>query len=500
MPSSHSRPERRLRIAGGGFTHETSTFTPVETTRADFDRGYGFFRGDAIFRHLTDVNVPMAGFIEGARASGFELVPLIWTFAYSSGLSSRETYAEIKQELVDRLQDALPLDGVLLDQHGAFVTEGIDDADGDVIQSVRDVVGPGCPIVAVFDLHANHTRRRVSAADAIVGFDTYPHVDEAERGLEAAELIVRIVRGDVRPTSALVHVPLFIHPARQISGAWPWSDAVAQLHALEAESGVLTATIATGFPFADVADRGPSVIVVTDDDEAGAQRHAGALADWLWSRRHDWLAPVVSVEEGLEAGEAQGRYPIILADHADNTGGSAPGDSTEVLRTFLSRGLEDALLLYMVDPEVAAAAHEAGVGARLEIDVGGKSHPAQGSPVKMTAEVLALSDGRFRYDGPMLAGLEGDLGASAAIRDNGVTVVCVTRPMQPYDLALTRTLDIDCRSMRYICVKSAVHFRAGFESLGGTIVNVDAAGVHTLDVGRLSYRKKRVPVFGVDEF
>lgn len=489
-----------MRIAAGGFTHETSTFTPVRTTRADFDTGYGFFRGSEIFDHLTNVNVPMSGFIEGARAQGFELVPLLWTFAYSSGLSTRDTYEEIKQELIARLKAALPVDGVLLDQHGAFVAEGIDDADGDVIQSVRDVVGPDCPIVVVFDSHSNHTLERLAAASAIVGFDTYPHVDEAERGVEAADLIVRIIRGEIAPSSALVHVPLFIHPARQISNDRPWSDAIAELHRLETQPGVLTAAIATGFPFADVPARGPSVIVVTDNDSAAAERHAQNLADWLWARRRDWLAPLVSVEEGLARGDREGVYPIILADHADNTGGSAPGDSTEVLRTFLARGLDRALLMYMVDAEAAAAAHAAGVGARIQIDVGGKSHPSQGPPVPMSAEVVGLSDGRFRYDGPMLEALEGALGPSAAIEQDGVTVICVSRPMQPYDLALARTLDVDCSAMRYICVKSAVHFRAGFRPLGGTIINVDAAGVHTLDLRRLQYRKQREPMFGIDEF
>lgn len=497
MPASAG--ERGVRIAAGGFTHETSTFTPVRTTRADFDTGYGFFRGDEIFEHLTNVNVPTAGFIEGGRIHGFDVVPLLWTFAYSSGLSDRETYEEIKNELLARLKAALPLDGVLLDQHGAFVTDGIDDADGDVIQSVRDLIGPECPIVVVFDLHSNHTQKRLEAADAIVGFDTFPHVDEAERGLEAAGLIVRIIRGEIKPTSALVHVPLFVHPTRQVSGIWPWREATAELHRLEDEPGVLTATIATGFPFADVPDRGPSVIVVTDNDAPAAERHARRLANWLWNRRPDWLAPLVTVDEALDRGEREDNYPIVLADHADNTGGSAPGDSTEVLRTFLTRGLDRALLLYMVDPESAATAHAAGVGARVELDVGGKSHPIQGPPVRMSAEVIGLSDGRFRYDGPMLHGLDGDLGLSAGLKQDGVTVVCVSRPMQPYDFALSRTLGIDCSVMRYICVKSAAHFRAAFDSLGGAVINVDAAGVHTFDLQKLPFRKKREPMFGIDE-
>ena len=214
--------------------------------------------------------------------------------------------------------------------------------------------------------------------------------------------------------------------------------------------------------------------------------------------RQRWHAPPVAVREALAAGEAAGRYPIILADHSDNTGGGSPGDSTEVQRTFLELGLEDALLLYMVDPDVARAAHVAGVDATIHVELGGKSSPIQGPPVECDATVRALSAGEFAYDGPMWAGLTGNMGTSAWLQIDGVHVVVVTAREQPFDMAFARSLGIDCPEMNYICVKSAAHFRAAFEPIAGSIHNVDAAGIHSHDFTTLKYSKRTRPVFPVE--
>jgi microcystin degradation protein MlrC len=186
-----------------------------------------------------------------------------------------------------------------------------------------------------------------------------------------------------------------------------------------------------------------------------------------------------------------GKYPIILADHADNTGGGAAGDSTEVLQTFLDRKLDQAVVLYIVDPKVAELANQVGVGARLSIAVGGKSDPAQGPPINMDAEVMAVSDGDFTYDGPMYAGLTGNMGRSAWLRQEGVSVVVVTAPEQPLGPAFAKTLGIDCAGMKYIAVKSAAHFRASFEPIAGAIFNVDAQAIHTHEFAKLKHKRRR---------
>ncbi len=489
-----------MRIAIGGICHETSTFAKTATTVRDFAAGFGLFRGAEILDRFRGANTCTGGFIDGAGRHGFELLPLLWGFAYPSGLIPAADYAALKQQFLDHLrreQANGPVDGVLLDQHGAMVAEGVDDADGDFLAAVRDAVGPRCPIVATFDLHGNHSARRVDAATAVVGFDTYPHVDMAERGREAADLIATTLRGRARPVMALRYIPLFWSAPCQITDHPPMKEVMDFVHAIERRPGILSVTLATGFPWADVPHMGPSVIVVADGDRALAAKTSAELAAWVWERRERWHRAPLAVSDALREGERIGRYPIILADHADNTGGGAPGDSTEVLRTFIERRLRDAVVLYIVDPEVARQAHAAGVGRRIVADVGGKSDPVQGPPVRMEAVVRGVSDGGFTYDGPMFAGLTGNMGPSAWLEQDGIHVIVVTAHEQPLGPTFARTLGLDCRSMRYIAVKSAVHFRASFEPFAGSIHSVDARAIHTHDFARLAYRRRR-PMYPVE--
>lgn len=491
-----------MRIVTGGICHETSTFAKTPTTLRDFEQGFGLFRGQEVIERFRNANTCVGGYIDGAKRHGFELIPLLWTFAYPSGRIRRADYELLKSEFFDRLRQEEaqrgPVDGALLDLHGAMVVEGIDDADGDMIAAMREALGPDQPLMVTTDLHSNHTQRRVDLADAIIGYDTYPHIDMAERGREAADLIVSTLQGKAKPVAGLCSLPLFWSAACQVTAHPPMDEVLRRLHELERRPGILSASVATGFPWADVPDMGASVIVVADGDKRLAQQTAQEFGDWIWRHRERWRKPPLSVREALAQGEQIGKYPIMLADHADNTGGGAAGDSTEILRTFFELKLADALLLYMVDPEVVEQAHRTGVGGRIAVSVGGKSDPIQGPPVEMNAEVLALSDGAFTYDGPMFAGLTGNMGRSAWLRQDGVSVVVVTAREQPLGPAFACTLGIDCRQMKYIAVKSAAHFRAAFEPIAGAIFNVDAQAVHTHDFAKLAYHKRRRPMFPVE--
>lgn len=491
-----------MRLAIGGISHETSTFSKKPTTLGDFTTGFGLYRGPEILDRFRGSNICTGGFIEGAAEHGCELAPLLWAFAYPSGLIVSRDYQTLKTEFLERLkqEQAAPggVDGILLDLHGAMVVEGIDDADADVIAAVRQVVGPDCPIVVTFDLHGNHSRERVAAATAIVGFDTYPHVDMAERGREAVSLLVGTLKRTIQPVMAFRSIPLFWSAPCQVTAHAPMREVFDYVHALERRPAILSVTVATAFPWADVPHMSPSVIVVSDGDRALAEQTADELADWIRDRRARWFQGPLRVADAIRQGESVGKYPIILADHADNTGGGAPGDSTEILQTFIDRKLRDALVLYIVDAEVARRAHAAGVGAFLEIDVGGKSDPIQGPPVPMRAVVRAVSDGDFTYDGPMYAGLTGNMGCSAWLEQDGVHVVVVSATEQPLGPAFAQSLGIDCRAMKYIAVKSAVHFRSGFESFAGSIQNVDARAIHTHDFATLNYRRRPRPMYPVE--
>jgi microcystin degradation protein MlrC len=491
-----------MRIAAGGVLHETSTYSNVPTTMNEFKEDRGLFYGEEIFEHFRGTNLCVGGFIDGAEKHGFELVPLLWTFAFPSGLIERKTYDRLLAEFLERLQQAEHegglVDGVLLDLHGAMVVDGIDDADGHFISQVREYIGPERPILMTPDMHANHTQFRVDQATAIIGYDTYPHIDMNERGREAAGMIVGIINSKIKPTMAFLQIPLFWSTACQVTAHQPMKELMDHIHAIEERPGILSVTISTGFPWSDVPDVGPSVIVVSDNNQLLAETTAQELKDWVWERRQRWYKQPFFVEDAIAQGEKIGKYPIILADHADNTGGGSAGDSTEILQTFIDHNLQDALILYIVDPEVAEIAHKAGVGATIHVNVGGKSVPEQGFPVNMKATVMAISDGAFQYDGPMYAGLTGNMKHSAWIQQRGVNVVVVTAKEQPFGPAFAKTLGIDCTQMRYIALKSAAHFRASFEPFAGSIFNVEAQAVHTHNFAELKHKKRTRPFYPVE--
>ena len=488
-----------MKVITGAISHETSTFTPVRTTYESFEERFGHIpEGDEVLRLFGGTNTPTGGYIQGAEANGFEIVPTIYAGAHPSGPASREVFETILEMMLGRMGDAMPADGVLLELHGSMVAEGIDDAEGHILAAVRDLVGPDVPILAELDIHSNVSHRMVELADVLIGRETYPEVDMAERARECADVLVRIVRDGLRPTMALCQIPM-IWGTQQVTAHPPMRAAIEELHRIEARPGVVCGSISTCYVLADVPDLGASVTVVTEDDRDLAQSCADELGDWLFARRADWHGPMPSTREALQAAEAEGRYPAIFADRMDNTGGGSPGDSTGMLRTFVEAGLEDACLLYIVDPEAVAQCSAAGAGATLTLDVGGKSSPLQGPPVHMTAEVIALSDGRFQYDGPMLEGLAGNMGPSAHIRQDGVHVVLTTFREQPFDTAFARTLGLDPREMRTIGVKSSAHFRAGFESWAGAIYVVSEPGVHNPDTAGLTFDRRGRKLYPLDK-
>ena len=467
-----------MRVITGAIGHETSTFTTVATTWESYrNQRFGYLIGDEIISKFRGTNTTIGGYIAGAEAHGLELIPTIFANAHPSGPTPRDVFEAILKDMLDRIAEAGSIDGVLLDLHGAMVAEGIDDGEGHILAAVRELVGPRVPILAELDIHSNVSRRMIEMADVLIGRETYPEIDQAERARECADVLVRMHREGLRPTMALHQIPL-VWGLNQVTAHSPMREAIAELHRIEAQPGVICGSIATCYPLADIPDMGASVYIVTDNDPDLAQRYADELAAWIWERRADWQVPMPPTREALAQATAEEKFPVIFADRNDNTGGGSPGDSTGMLQIFIKAELEDACILYIVDPEAVRACQEAGVGATLTLDVGAKSTPLQGEPICMTAEVIALSDGDFRYDGPRNAGLESSMGPSAYIRQDGIHVLLVTEREQPFDTAFSRTMGLDPRQMRYIGVKSTVHFRAGFESWAGAIHAVSEPSVH----------------------
>ena len=483
-----------MRIATGCIGHETNTFSPVPTTMESFS---GKMVGDQILNNFRDTRTITGGIIDAAENLGVELVPLLWTFATPSGIIKQNVYDSLKEEFLTLLSQAGEIDGVVLDLHGAMVIEQIEDAEADLIGAVRQVVGSR-PIITTFDLHANITPETVKYTEVIIGFDTYPHVDMYERGVEAVEVIHEIIGGTIQPTMAYRQLPLLTAPPAQCTMKPLMEGLVKKLHALEAEEGVVTATLSMGFPFADIHDAGLSVLVTTNGNQTLAEQKAEAFVKHIWSMRDAFSTDLVSIEDAIQqANQTQGR-PIVLAEGSDNPGGGAPCDGTFILRAFIDADVQDAVVAVISDPESVSQAVVAGVGNYVDLNVGGKTDNLHGTPVALRAYVKTIADGVFVHKGPMAQGATGRMGRMAVVKVGGVEIILTERRTQPYDAEVLRRVGIEPRDRKLIALKSAVHYRADYTPIAHEILEVDTPGVHSPNLFSFAYDKLRRPIYPLD--
>ena len=490
-----------MQIATGGIAHETNTFATQTTTLEDFVRDSGGdqdFSPDGVEDRVSGTATIYGGYVDAARERGVQLVPTLLATATPGGTIEAGAYEHLKSLLLERLRVTLPVDGVLLDLHGAMVTDQHQDAEGDILASVREVVGPSSPVVATLDLHANITARMAKEADALIGFDTYPHVDMGDRGVEALNLIADTVAGKVRPSLAYRQLQLITTPPLQCTLRQPMQSLLASLHALESEPGVLTATLSMGFPFADIHDAGVSVLVATDGDMSLVEAKAQAFADEVWQRRSEFDIELTPVSEAIRYAREEATGLVVLADGSDNPGGGGPSDGTVILRAFLDAGIGGAVVGVMCDPETVAQAHRAGVGTTIDATIGGKTDRLHGDPVRVRAYVRTLGDGEFLYRGPMGQGARGRLGRTAVLVIGGTEVIVSERRDQLRDAEMLRTVGIEPLRRRILAVKSAVHFRADIGTLAERIFDADTPGVHRPDFASYTYERLRRPIYPLD--
>ena len=490
------------RVFIAGFQHETNTFAPSLADWDAFNRGDAFpayIRGQAMQQQFTGVNIPVGGFIEAAKSHGWQLVPSVWAGASPSSYVTRDAFERIASALLEDLMQACSqgLDAVYLDLHGAAVAEHHDDAEGALLERVRACVGAQVPIVASLDLHANVTRRMLLMADAMVAYRTYPHVDMAETGMRAADLLARHLKTGQRAAMAMHRLPFLISLNAQSTWLAPAKGIYEALSAIEQDHGA-TLSFCMGFPAADFEECAP-VLWAHAHTPAQAQAAADALlalvadpAPW----RMTFVDAREAVSEALALAGALDR-PVLIADTQDNPGAGGDSNTTGMLHALLQQGAGQRFpgavaLGLMHHPEVAAKACAAGVGADIEVSLGvsvptyeGMSDP----PVVTRARVMAISDGRCVFKGPMMRGMVSRLGPSACLDIEGVRVAVVSGKAQLFDRELLRMVGITPEAMKLIVLKSSNHFRADFEPIASRVRVAKAAGPMAADPADLPWRK-----------
>lgn len=480
------------------FSHETNTFSTLRTGRPQFE-AHDLRYGGEILEVYRGTGTCLGGMVDAATARGVALLPSVAASASPAGPVTKDVYEEVTERIVADVRRAGRLDGVLLDLHGAMVPEGAEDGEGPLLAAVRDVVGPGVPIGVTLDFHANVSDEMVARATLLHGYKTYPHVDMAERGREAAERLLEVAAGRLRPTVAFRRPPLLPPIAGQLTARGPMRRLHDLAARMEREPGVATISIFAGFPLADIRDAGLSVYVATHDDQALADRLADELVATAWEHRREFLHTAVPVREAVARALAADGRPVVLADIADNVGGGASGDGTEVLRELLRAGAREATVACIWDPAAAAECARAGAGATVTLDVGGKVDDRHGAPLRLTGRVRAVTDGRFVFRGPMNRGLEGRLGTTAVLEVEGVKVILISLRRQTLDPEIVRAAGIDPLGEKILAVKSTVHYRAAFEPIAHAIIEVDGPGLSSSNLARFAFSRVRRPIFPLDD-
>lgn len=490
-----------MRVLLAGIVHETNTFADKPTDLDEFAAN-GLFRGDELLG-LAGTNTVIGGAVAAAKELGIELIPVIATSAIPGGLVTDRVFELVVGAIEESLSTSRP-DAIVLDLHGAMVTESFDDGDGAVLERVRRAAGPDMPIFATLDLHANVGPQMLSNPTALIPFDTYPHIDNAERGKEAMQLAARTAAGEIAPIMASRKLPVLPDGPRQFSGVEPTRSIMALAHDIETRPGVLTAGVCFAFPWADCPFPGMTVTVVTDGDVTLADAYAQEIADYIWSRHKEFKTELWTVEEAIHEAMSTELGPVVLADLGDNPGGGTAADGTSLLWGLMDLGAEGAVVSTIRDPAVVALAFEAGEGATIETMLGGKTDERHGYPIPIVATVSRLSNGDFVYDGPMEAGVHDTLGRTAVLRVQGryghtVTVIVCERRVQSLDTAILRSQGIEPADCKIIALKSAVHFRGAFMPIASRILEVDTPGLTSLDYTRFPYQRLTRPIWPMDE-
>jgi len=486
------------RVLVAGFQHETNTFGATRAGLHDFemaDSWPGLLKGADVFSGLDGTSLPLAGFIRAAaNAEDIELIPALWCAAEPSAQVTDDAYETITGQILREIASQDQLDGIYLDLHGAMVTMSHDDGEGELLARVRDLTGPDLPLAISLDSHANITDQMVCHASAITVYRSYPHLDMAETGGRAFAALQHLLQGG-RLMAAYRQSPYLIPLHVQYTGTAPLNQFYADVAAI-GPAPFCWAECATGFPAADIHDAGPSILAY-----AGTHEEAAAIADRLLHHFEEiepkfdnvLLDPDLAVEQALKISQDL-KKPVILADVEDNPGAGGTSDTTGILKALIKAGAEGVIVGMLNDPEVAAMAHEKGVGAVFETALGGKVGPGA-QPLHTRVEILALSDGCFAFTGEMYRGSIAETGPSALIRitenEADIRVVISSLRCQCLDQAIFTHIGVEPARAAIIIVKSTVHFRADFDAISTIVLNTKAEGLMPAALETVPFRKLR---------
>jgi microcystin degradation protein MlrC len=482
-------------IAIGGIMHESNTFSETPTDFAAFSQTFA--------RNLVnlwgDSHHEIGGFIQGATEYNYTAYPTLMTSATPAGRVTDDAFDRFTEMLIQHLKAAPKHEGLLLALHGAMVVESYPDGDGEVLRRLRDALGYDLPIVVTLDQHANVSEQMVTESTALVIYKTTPHIDQRQRGLQAAELMMRILREGITPTQALAKPPMLLNILYHVTSVPPMAPILDAAKQLEEDPNILVGNVAVGYPYADVHEAGPAFVVVTDDDPELAQREADRLSDMLWNVRGHLTLDLPDAAQAVKQAIQSESPPVILVEMGDNIGGGSPGDSTFILTELIQQNASG-FVVVVYDPEAVQTGIQTGVGGTVSLEVGGKADDLHGDPVPIRGTVRLIHDGQYIETQPRHGGVRyHDQGLTTVVAVGDSLVVLTSRRQTPFSLQQLYSLGIDPTEMRMIVVKAAVAYRAAYEPIAGQIIEVDTPGLTAVNPLHFEYHDIRRPLFPLDD-
>ena len=485
-----------MKILVGGIYHESHSFSNVPTDLEAFEKVL-LLTGPECLEKLRGTASEMAGFIEGAERFGFQAVPTVWAWGVSAGPVRTDTLDHLIDIVKNEFEKAEKIDGILFALHGAMVGEKYLDGDGYILSRFREFAD-SIPIVITVDLHANISDLMVEKSDAIVGYDTYPHIDQSERGVEAAEILVGTIRREIAPAMALEKPSMVIVPNMLVTNEHPMKELLSLAHEIELEDGVISASIVGGFAYSDVPEIGPSAIVITDNDGEAARKHARRISDKFLELKKEFTPRLLDIKTAVREAVASNSHPVILADVGDNIGAGTPGDGTLILHELLSQQARSAVVV-IADEESVEKAIDAGVGNVVDLSIGGKCDEFHGDPVELQCRVGLISDGVFVNRGDMRNGITENMGRTAVVKYGDIKIILTEIKMPPWNLEQMRSVGISPENESIIVLKSAIAFRAAYGPIAGKIIEVNSPGLSSADLSQFKYKNIRRPLYPFDE-
>ena len=485
-----------MKVAVLGFHHESNTFAPVAASLDQF-MSAGLVEGERLITDYVDSHATLAGFIEAGRSAvDVEMTPLIYADLNPMGTITAEAFEVIVGCMLNQLREQGPWDAVLLALHGAAVAEHVRDVDGEILERIRNVVGPTVTIGVTLDMHANISERMVRVPTVVNTYMTNPHLDAKVRALQCAELVFRTVRGEIVPVAALEALPLIVNILRQGTSDVPMRDLVEQARVAEQRPGVLSVSLAEGFPYADVEEMGMSALAITDRDPELAREIARDLAEATWAVRSMLQGEGVAVDEALRRANVSPRGPVVLLDVGDNVGGGSPADSTHVLAAARRLGVTG-VFHSLCDPEAVDHCRAAGLGAHVAVRAGGKTDRMHGDPILIAGVVRHLDQGRFEEPTATHGGKRFfDAGPRAVVvTGDGYTILLTSRPMGNTSLQELLSAGIDPLAQRIIVAKGVHSPRGAYEPIAVEMIQLDSPGCTSAAVTLLPYKHRRRPMY-----